>query len=351
MSKKRSLSLGLAAAFAVSLAACGDSTGPGPEAVNPVETSAQLESLVTTFFTDNEGILSFAAFEPYMTDALGPSGALVSLNPQGASISTLARDARAWASQLSTSLRSGAALMSIPDALLGRTLVYDPVTAQYVVSTRTGAPPSGVRFILYAVDPITGAIVLPLVEVGYVDITATISATSARVTVKVVVNTKTLLDYSLSLVASGPSTGSLTVDGFVSDGTNVLNFDLLLTGTETSATAVFDLSAGSVRVRMELTVDEVSGSTSVLARIWHGTNGIRLELSVDAQGVVAGTVWFNGAVVASISGTEDTPVVTNATGGDLTVEELQAVGQLFLTVSEVFAVSLELVFFGLLVLG
>ncbi len=66
---------------------------------------------------------------------------------------------------------------------------------------------------------------------------------------------------------------------------------------------------------------------------------------------MAGTVWFNGAVVASISGTEDTPVVTNATGGDLTVEELQAVGQLFLTVSEVFAVSLELVFFGLLVLG
>ena len=36
---------------------------------------------------------------------------------------------------------------------------------------RTGAPANGVRFLLYAVDPVTFQPVEPLVEAGYVDIT------------------------------------------------------------------------------------------------------------------------------------------------------------------------------------
>ena len=58
----------------------------------------------------------------------------------------------------------------IPDAVTGTTFEWNADSAGYVATAREGAPANGIRFIVYAIDPLTGDPVLPLVETGYVDI-------------------------------------------------------------------------------------------------------------------------------------------------------------------------------------
>ena len=56
-----------------------------------------------------------------------------------------------------------------PEAL-GSTYIYDPALRRYVVAPgRSGAPANGVRFILYAVNPVTHE-PISAVEIGYADL-------------------------------------------------------------------------------------------------------------------------------------------------------------------------------------
>ena len=50
------------------------------------------------------------------------------------------------------------------------TFVWDLETDVYVASDLSGAPAQGVRFILYAINPVTGLPVQTLDELGYVDV-------------------------------------------------------------------------------------------------------------------------------------------------------------------------------------
>ena len=103
--------------------------------------------------------------------------------------------------------------MPIPEEYAGVTFVYDVETDGYVGSELTGAPANGVRFILYAVNPVTGTPVEPLVEVGYADFTVTETASSGTVHVIVVSGGVTYRDYAVT-AAGGVSSLTVTIDGY-----------------------------------------------------------------------------------------------------------------------------------------
>jgi hypothetical protein len=75
----------------------------------------------------------------------------------------------------------------------GQTFVYNTETESYEVDdTRTDAPPDGVRFALYAVSG-TPQLIVPLQEIGYVDLS---SPTDTTLAVLAVVDGATVLSYS-----------------------------------------------------------------------------------------------------------------------------------------------------------
>ena len=59
--------------------------------------------------------------------------------------------------------RINASVAGIPSAVLGTTFVWDLDSGTYVASDLSGAPAQGVRFILYAINPVTG---LPVANAG-----------------------------------------------------------------------------------------------------------------------------------------------------------------------------------------
>lgn len=76
---------------------------------------------------------------------------------------------------------------------LGTTFVYDLAEPGYVPSTRTGAPPDAVRFVLYNVS--SGSIAQPLAETGTADLSTEGTDTALRVRVRVIEQGDTVINY------------------------------------------------------------------------------------------------------------------------------------------------------------
>jgi hypothetical protein len=198
----------------------------------------------------------------------------------------------------------------------------------YVQSDLSGAPSNGVRFLLYAVNPVTFSPVEPLAEVGYVDILDESGSSTVAVRVLVVSNGATYLDYAVHASGTG-SSGSVTVTGYASDGTIRANFNLenAITQTSEGVTLVLDYGLDVPTRNLELdwtaTLDETGEDIQVdLDLTIQGENGtIRLLGTADAAGGNF-TVQVNGDLFATItqsSGSE--PVITGADGQPLTAEE------------------------------
>lgn len=120
-----------------------------------------------------------------------------------------------------------AAVPRLPFELRGQTFVFDPTLQRYLPdSSRAGAPPNGVRFVLYAVDSLTG---LPAVEreIGYAEITDEGDALPSGVALRlrVVAGGMTHLDYRVGADGT-PTSGSLAATGFAADSTTHLGFDI-----------------------------------------------------------------------------------------------------------------------------
>lgn len=317
------------------LAACRDSSGPGPDAVDAVETARQVQNL-TDLFSGNEWMQSFLFLEPLMLDTLTP-GFASQLEEAGAL--GAAWDLSGRFDALRSSLRRAPALLSIPSELLGKTFVYNPETGRYEVDeTRPAVPANVVRFILYEV-PLPTSELDPLVEIGHLDIEVRNSGSTVVVTV--VARGETVLEYTVS-----GTLDEITISGFVTNGIDRLDF----AGSVTAALLEFTLSSGSLRI--DIRVEDHGEGASLRVQIRDGSNRIVLELDTEyATFAVDGSVTFNGTTVAVISGTEGNPVITNSAGGDLTEEELEAVRQIFLAGAVALGVTLNLLLFGLVLLA
>ena len=116
----------------------------------------------------------------------------------------------------------------LPPQAVGRTFVYDTLSDRYVVSERAGAPPAGVRFVLYGVDPELGSVIRPLVETGWADFSRSVTDGNESVRVEAYASGNPpvkVLDYSAGL--RGPALlQTLALTGWMRNAADSLTFAL-----------------------------------------------------------------------------------------------------------------------------
>ena len=231
-------------------------------------------------------------------------------------------------------------------SVLGTTFVYDANTRTYVPDpTRAGAPPNGVRFILYEAavngDPI------PTREIGFADLTdeGRSSPNTASVRLVVVTGGVTRLSYSFELTGSLEA-ASVAVRGFLSDGTERLEFSIntsqqlfgrggkaTLDATLTVPQHDFTVTAKAEGVAGEANADGKvdltirSGSDVIVAR------GQTVEGQLDASFTV------NGQLLATATGDPRSPVIRGEGGRELTDEEQHALGAIVSMADSVFKLA------------
>jgi hypothetical protein len=238
-------------------------------------------------------------------------------------------------SPASPALRSGS---------LGTTYIYDPAVERYVPAPgRAGAPANGVRFILYAVNPITHEPIVS-VEVGYADLIDEGATRPTGVGLRLIVVSEgtTYLDYRVAIDGS-PNAGTLAVSGFLTDGETRLDFDISASGTvgPTGATmdVAFEFDVPARAFNVIGTVQGTHGSGGDLGRInlvvRSGLTKIDVAVTGDEHTINA-TVLVNNEIFATITGDHHNPVIRGAGGRELTPQEIEALQGIFRLVGAVF---------------
>jgi hypothetical protein len=202
-------------------AACNnDTTGPATLA-NPQATIAAVAALDSAFNTAalaSFGALSGSIGSTAATAALGRAGTIVRATLPHPATTGVAAEAAAVkqlsglrAINLSPANPQGPV---INDTLYGSIYTYDTTFHGYVRSATTGGPTNGVRFILYAINPLTGNIATPLSPVGQTDLLDESVGLTAKLHIIVTGNggTPTYLDYTAALTFSQTSLVA-TLDG------------------------------------------------------------------------------------------------------------------------------------------
>ena len=247
----------------------------------------------------------------------------------------------------------------------GKTFVYDATEMEYVWDEeRTGAPETGVRFIIYSEDGSGNPD--PEDERGYADLIDLGDESTSDMVLRLegVYDAVQFLEYQLE-VNNDEETGAvdLAVDGFLSDGTERLDFEIDAasssdeTTNETTTTLAYRLriDARNFEVNSTLTLvldSQENESSTVDMTVQHGTDVVRLEATGDDT-MVNGTITVGGEIFALVTGDPDNPTITKADGSSLTASEIQAlanmisfVGELFIFMNELLTPVSALIFLG-----
>lgn len=325
--------LALAALAVFALAGCGDSVSPGEDfdaaltsaaaadVYNAIEGNAAVQSL---------GVLG-AAFPQLAPASLAATLPTAPWNPGD------------WGAQRLSALQALPFEPTLAETLffvnhLGTTWVYDAATESYVVAPdSTDGPETGVRISLYAVDPILHQIVQPLTYVGYVELTDEGDATADVLRISAFIGSTNVLNYVASAALSTSSV-TFSADGFVSDGSTQVNFELSVTLDQDTQQATIDylvyLVDGSASVHLVVNADGLAESMTINLTVVHGDHTVVFNVTGSELGV-SGSVTHNGALVVEISGTGDQPTFVDANGDPLTGDQLQALGEMFESVFEI----------------
>jgi hypothetical protein len=353
-----------AVALAV-LGGCGGDNGPtGPVTFrDPAATTASIAALDTVFGApaiQSFGSLSGVIVVPAPA-ALGPVGALLGatwvIPRPGEPLSQLgpARlDAlRRLRPQLGTMSAAGPI---IPNSYYGWVLAWDCDAGGYVQQSSTGGPATGIRFLLYAVDPF----VCPSpTEIGYVDLTDVSNLSADRLRVEVVSDAVRYIDYTITV-----SDFNLGVAGTIRNGapgapgTKTLTFTVSLDVTgeppgdfTITASTTFDLDKPSVT--FAFTETGTYDADTDLITITFDLQVIRPRESVQivytlvtdgADFTISGEVRINGQRFATFEGTLSSVTFRDRDGRIIEPGPVLEV----LAALEVATLALDSVIFGLL---
>ena len=329
MSFRRSAGLVLIAA----VAACSDSTGP--EDFSPTDANTKAEAVLSVM-NDNAALASLSVLAPYMQ--FGAAQMALSVAP----FDPTQPQARTAAERLQAlrvaapSFGSSASLALFPADLLGKTFVFNPALERYEIDdTATGAPADGVRLILYAVDPVLRQILEPLDPVGYLDLIDVSTASSDALRLVAVIEGETFLDYTASVTQTTTST-TIAAEGFLSDGTDQVDFDLSLSAGLNSVSLDYLLSAGGNSVHLEASFSG-GGEGEFEATLTVQGDGDTVILTVTVTpSTVSGEITYNGDVAVTISGGPDEVTFTRPDGTPLTQQEINALEALGAIIEELF---------------
>ena len=335
------------AAFALALSvvvACNDdTTGVQQEPLTPDNASEVMNGVVTTFFEGNDAAISLEYFGDYIGMALGGGPALA---PAGMNATSSA----GWNHLVQNFAPVLGVPANIPQLFQGTTFEWDTLEGGYIPTEREGASQNGVRFILYAVNPITLQPVSPLNEVGYIDLIDTSSFPTVALDMAAVIGEDTLI----SVGATGTLSDTLVtfnIDGYFSNGQDQLDFTLDASDSD-DGTTIIDFQLEFDGYTAHHTWTETQNGVTLEQTLSDGVNEIAFQVDLlsnfgDYVIQEGSGVYFNDELVAALSGTvgEDSwdVTLTNAEGDPLTPTELQALGEVF----DVFA-ELNLFFNGML---
>jgi hypothetical protein len=325
---------------------CGKDSNAPEAPFDPAGTSSDMSAVGASFESPAMASFNSAAGEIGLTTG-GSAAVALTARPTAA----LATGGKASAVRYAASLAQrysgraqrpslGVAQASIPPDLVGTTFVWDVNVQHYAASDLTGAPADGVRFLLYAVNPVTGIPVEPLVEIGYADVATTQTSSSASANIVVVSENVTYLDYTARITASSASAGNIGVSGYVTNGDDRVNFDLDTDVSFTQTTLDLGLdyvltvpTRGGFRIDLEadlsgaMETETGSYTLDLTARGPHGTVNIAGN-ATDGSGTFQ--VKVNGDLFATIDlSAGDTAVITGKDGGALTAEEEAALEDVF----------------------
>lgn len=353
---RKSLS-GLALVLTVALAACSDGTGITAENFDPVASAQDVEAVSVSFET--EVFRSLDVMGEEFDGAAGAAAALAAEVTHQSWIAATARtglELREAGSRLVDALSStgGAAVTIIPESFRGRTYVHFVDQGYAHDVTRTDGPSNGIRFILYAINPVTDA---PTdVEIGYVDLLDESTTTSGVIRVIVVSEGTEFVNYTVTATAL---IGSLAfnIEGFLTDGTTLVNLDLTTAFEATFATAdvtvdyAIDVPSENVTASANIVISANLETQEVIVNMdaQFEKNDVRVQVTGEFSDTGEGDlgtieVSVNGDLFATITLTSTTITVVDANGDPLTEAEAAAVRAIFEGLGEIFGDSFEALF-------
>ena len=316
--------------------ACSDGTGPKRATMDAARAEAGLQAAQRA--VEAPAVSSFLALSPSVAAAreVNASAAIAGvravLGARGQSPEAV-RDAAVVLARAVDAPATVSAAPLLPRSVLGTTFVYSPVTLGYVPAPgRAGAPTNGVRFVLYAVNPVTHEPILET-EIGYAELTDEGGSTFNRLgyRLRVVSGGVTYLDYGLraELGLTGVDVG---VDGFVSDGTTELQFEVDVdVGVEDGRTRVevgfaFDVPTHDFHTRATVRASDVlGGQAEVAMKVISARDTVDVSARFGVTGMDA-RFRVNGVHFATAVGNPLQPTIRGADGRELSPAEIAVLG-------------------------
>lgn len=330
------------------LAGCSSISSPDAP-FSPAGTNADLDAVGSTFSSPT--FTSFSALSVKFDAAIGGapiiSASAAAMDIRGTSLPRTERggavgmraaavqSARRLAAMMSPPAKQGlrASMMAIPASVAGKTFEYDLATGTYIASNRPLLASNTIRFILYAVNPVTLLPVSPLVETGHVDLVDLTSGNTQIAEIVVVSGTTTYLDYTITATSTALS-GQVTVVGYVTDGS--VQADINLRSVLTFAGGL--TLSYSVKVPQR---DVLIGLTLTATDIKQQTGTITVNLAIKGpNGTVTMTGQFttttgllhvriNGDAFATITTNGTTTTITRDDGQPFSNEEMGSMNRVF----------------------
>jgi hypothetical protein len=316
------LRLSPCAALVLAAACNGDTTGPATLS-NPQATIAAVAALDSAFHSN--ALASFGA----LSGAIGSTAATAALSRAGTIVrATLPRPTTPGVASEAAAVRQLSGLRAlnlspanpqgpvINDTLYGSVYTYDTTFHAYVRSAPTGGPTNGIRFILYAINPITGALASPLTPVGQTDLLDESVGATAQLHIIVAGNggTPTYLDYTAALTFSQTSlvatlSGSLT-NALAGGANKTLSFSVHanFTITTISVTGTYTLNNPAVTITLNASDRQVVTTDSVTLSFGFTRQGEAITFSGqlvttgDIVDTVDAAIHVNGQPYASVRG-------------------------------------------------
>lgn len=314
----------LAAALLV-LAACGEGTEI-PTTLEPTEMQEDIALTQAAF--NAPAIESITELGPWINAALAGAGGAAITAP----VAAIAKDPAANLVRFRDAvaeMQHSETAADIPVTLLGKTFEWSLGSEAYVQTARTGAPATGVRFILYQLD---GNLLPanPLVERGYADIvyTAGTGTREARVSVWTTTAVK-LLEYTVTAIDVGNNV-VYSVEGFAGAGVNQVTFSLSsgysLVGNNLTIEWITEIESRNLRNTVRLGFG--TSSVTFYGSLRRGVRKVEMAGTLNLEGSGIVTVKVGNKTFATITIAGEVVTMVNADGQPLTAEERDTLEQI-----------------------